>query len=417
MGADTKRMEIFLVPGFLGFETLGELDYFLEVEPLLQKKLGALGIEATVHATQTLPAGSLRRRAMKLAEEVAMRHSPDADSVHFVGHSTGGLDIRVMLSPGSSLDSGSDLATSMSEAEYANFVDAKEKTKTAMSLATPHHGTPIADIAMRLAFDRVLRGADAVLANGLARNLVSHGLRAAGMAASLVERLPGNWSFLDWVGSEVLAEHPDDVLKYLTQVGSDVGALRNLTHECMDLARALLVDRPGVEYGSVVTATRSPRGPIATDDLLLYVNTLLFRRAWSAAADADPNYPYPDRLSELRDRYANDLESELDVGQLDIDGQTNDGVVPSASQIYGRVVGVFASDHLDCVGHYPRTLEDGTHVSGWVRSGASFNEARFELLWGRIAGFAAISARAKKGAGSRGARRRSTAAGSASAKP
>ena len=77
---------------------------------------------------------------------------------------------------------------------------------------------------------------------------------------------------------------------------------------------------------------------------------------------------------------------------------SNDGVVPSSSQAYGQILGVFASDHLDCVGHYPHTLQNGTEVSGWVRSGADFTEARLELLWGRIADFVAKASRGRKSA-------------------
>lgn len=395
MCADVKRAEIFLVPGFLGFETLGNLDYFLDVAGFLQKQLEAQGIEATVHCTETLPAGSLRHRAIKLAQEVAKRHDPNVDSVHFVGHSTGGVDIRVLLSPGSSLDDGRDLEDALGEA-YASFLDARDKTRSAVGIAAPHHGTPIANYAMRLSFDVLLRGASEMLERDFARALLSQGLRLAGMATSVLRHIPGNSSFLQWVGAKVLTQNPDLILKYLTQVGADVGLLRNLTQEGMNLADALLIDRRGVRYGSIVTGTEPPRGPVPTYDPILYVNSLLFRGARKGAADTDPDYPYPDRVAELRERRATDVAAGLDVGVLTVDDRTNDGVVPSLSQAYGEILGVFASDHLDCVGHYPHVLEDGTAVSGWVRSGASFSTPRFELLWGRVADFVVRSASARK---------------------
>ncbi len=409
MCADVKRAEIFLVPGFLGFETLGNLEYFLDVGALLRQQLEAQGIEATVHSTETLPAGSLRHRAIKLAREVAEHHDPTVDSVHFVGHSTGGVDIRVLLSPGSTLDDGRDLEAALGDA-YASFLDARDKTRSATGVATPHHGTPIANYAMRLSFDVLLRGASGMLERDVARAVLSQGLRLAGMATSVLRSIPGNSSFLKWVGAKVLTQNPDFVLRYLTQVGADVGLLRNLTQEGMNLADALLIDRPGVRYGSIVTGTEPPRGPIPTYDPILYVNTLLFRGARKGAADTDPDYPYPDRVAELREHRATDVAAGRDVGVLTVDARTNDGVVPSLSQAYGEILGVFASDHLDCVGHYPHILADGTAVSGWVRSGASFSKQRFELLWGRVADFVVRSASAKRTSAGKTKRKKATKA-------
>ena len=98
MGSKEEIVEA-LVPGFLGFESLGGLDYFIDVEDLLKKKVGGPGVRVDVYPTEPKPAASLQQRAVRLAEEVADHHSMDAKSVHFVGHSTGGLDIRLLLSP------------------------------------------------------------------------------------------------------------------------------------------------------------------------------------------------------------------------------------------------------------------------------------------------------------------------------
>lgn len=116
-----------------------------------------------------------------------------------------------------------------------------------------------------------------------------------------------------------------------------------------------------------------------------------FRLAWHLAAARDSRFEYPPRLEELRARYAGDRAAGLDVGDLTLEDRTSDGIVPSVSQAYGTILGVFASDHLDCIGHFPHSLRSGTEVSGWVRSGASFTKERFELLWGRVAAFVAAS--------------------------
>jgi hypothetical protein len=100
--------------------------------------------------------------------------------------------------------------------------------------------------------------------------------------------------------------------------------------------------------------------------------------------------------------HAYDLEAGYDVGQLDVADDTSDGVVPTSSQAHGVILGVFASDHLDCVGHFPHTQSDGTEVTGWVRSGASFNANRFDLMWTRVSDFIASRPRPSPGQPSAG---------------
>lgn len=392
MAKKREKIEVYLVPGFLGFDELVELDYFLSVEAILERKLHRFGLDAKVHATETLPAGSIHKRATKLAQEIAARHSRDASSVHLLGHSTGGLDIRLLLSPGSAVDVGGSSLDSMGEERAANYADALSKVRSAIGLATPHFGAPVADFAVRHSLDTYLGMLRTIADNSTARELIRFALVGASGLAKFVESLPGNWGFLEWISGDVLTGEPDDVLDYLHAVGEDVGALRNLTQAGTDLANALLRDREGVRYGSVITGTNRPAGTIETNDPLLYVNTRVFRLAWEQGASGDPAYPYAGRSVELQSGHDADREAGFDVGELTIDAHTNDGVVPTASQAYGEVLGVFASDHLDCVGHFPHVEPSGARVSGWVSSGADFRSPRFDLMWDRVARFVASSA-------------------------
>ena len=167
MNKNKDRIEIFLVPGFLGFNFLGDLDYFLDVKQVLERRLAERNLEAVVHALGTdVPAGSVRRRAAYMVKEAAKMHCQEVKSVHFVGHSTGGLDIRMMLSPGGAIDTGrdftkdphSDEGVYLTPAVRQNLPDLIKKIESATSVATPHRGTPIANFAMRFAADRLLRG-------------------------------------------------------------------------------------------------------------------------------------------------------------------------------------------------------------------------------------------------------------------
>lgn len=389
MSNGAERIEIYLVPGFLGFERIAGLEYFIDVPRLLERRLREVDIEAAVHATATIPSGSIRKRAAKLANEVAARHDPSTTSVHFVGHSTGGLDVRLLLSPESNLVAGRCLRKTMGKEAFERYTAAMPKVRTAVGVATPHYGTPIADLAVRLSFDALLKGISHAVRQPGIRDALALVLQPGVSLAAVIESLPAHLPFLEWLATAVFRNSPLAALGYLEGLGADVGALRNLTQEGTDLADALLLQRQGVTYGSVVTGTSQPAGPIHADGPLLYANTVWFRAAWALAVLRDPDYGYAPRVNELQSTHDADRAAGLDVGALTVDERTNDGVVPSASQAHETILGVFASDHLDCVGHFPHTRPNGKKVSGWVRSGAGFTPRRFDLMWGRVAAFVA----------------------------
>jgi len=387
-----ETVEIFLVPGFLGFTALSKLSYYTDVADVLRDQLSEIGLDARVHATATVPAGSLRKRAARLAHEIAARHDPAATSVHLIGHSTGGLDVRLLLSPGGRFDHDGPFVRGMSRWPAEKYADALDKVKTAIGVATPHYGAPVANLAIRLSAEIVLRSIGTAMKVPVVRHALGLALTTGASAVGILKFLMRQPSFLRWIDASVLSQNPLRVLSYLDDVGADVGALQNLTQEASDLGNALMGDRPGVEYGSIVTGADEPVGPIDTDDPLLYVNTLVYRLAWHIMATPNLAYEYSGRVNELQSKHDADLANGFDVGPLSLDGdRTGDGVVPSASQAYGDILGVFASDHLDCVGHFPHTTADDIAVSGWVRSGAGFTSERFELLWGRVAEYIAAS--------------------------
>jgi hypothetical protein len=61
----------------------------------------------------------------------------------------------------------------------------------------------------------------------------------------------------------------------------------------------------------------------------------------------------------------------------------NDGIVPTLSQLHGRVLYAVRADHLDVVGHY--TLAAGGRTADWLPSGAAFSDADFDATWDAIA--------------------------------
>ena len=71
----------------------------------------------------------------------------------------------------------------------------------------------------------------------------------------------------------------------------------------------------------------------------------------------------------------------------------NDGIVPTLSQLHGRLLHVARADHLDVVGHY--TLAGG-RTADWLPSGAGFTPAAFEATWDAVAAAIARTGRARR---------------------
>lgn len=114
-------LPVVLAHGYLGFASLGRVDYFDHIIPLL-KRLGA----PDVFAPTVDPKGSLHDRASELMSKIKQAF-PGA-KVHVIAHSMGGLDARFMLSKAGLNGSG--------------LVD------TLTTLGTPHQGTILADLAV-----------------------------------------------------------------------------------------------------------------------------------------------------------------------------------------------------------------------------------------------------------------------------
>src|SRR5438128_1464586 len=125
---------VYLIPGFFGFSNLGELQYFRAIRQTLEENFKKEGLEVFVPGVSTLPTGSLIRRAQRLLDTIVTNQSLDkATTIHLIGHSTGGLDARLLAS--SARELGSD--------ELRKRL--REKLKTVVTISAPHRGTPLAN--------------------------------------------------------------------------------------------------------------------------------------------------------------------------------------------------------------------------------------------------------------------------------
>lgn len=383
MPSGRRLAEIHLVPGFMGFDHIAQLQYFDGVATFLENHLRRKGLATRIRVTRTIPAGGLAARAAELAKDLADAHVLESTSVHLIGHSTGGLDVRGLLSPGGALDpDSSGIDAIVRPALHPHHRDAIAKVRTATSLATPHYGTPAAEVLLELGLDRILAVLACLARTTPTRAAMVAFLRVAGVVTTVGDDLDLEPSLLAWMSRVVLRRDPDDLLDYLESFGTDLGALHDLRPPIVRAFAMGWRKRPEVDYVSYCTGTNPPAGPIRTDDPLIATSTRIFRRLWPAVADGAPpeGYAPADACEALRARHREDLDAGLDVGALTIDERSNDGVVPTLSQVFGRVGGVFASDHVDCIGLFRRWDNPG-----FIDSGASFGSARFALLWSRIA--------------------------------
>lgn len=361
----SPNRRVYLVPGFFGFTNLGDLSYWGHVHGFLTKRL-----DAPIHAVPTPPTASLTVRATALARTIEATAHRD-DQLILIGHSSGGLDARLLCSPGADL--GLDVESIAA------------RVTSVVTVCTPHGGTPIAGLFATMQGRHVLRLLSAATA------LI---LRRRSLPLSLVVRLgevltlaDAENGVLDNLYEQLLGSFTDErrgqVRALFESVGTDQSLLEQLRPEAIDLFNAATRDRPGVRYGCVVTRARRPGlgealktalSPAAQASYAWYVAT------WTLASRSDPaRLPTPD-----------DAQRRL-LAQLDAtpDASDNDGMVPTLSQLRGELIRAVDADHLDVLGHFGDPQTDPPHVD-WIRTGSGFDRASFERLWGDVADFVAV---------------------------
>jgi hypothetical protein len=372
---------VFLVPGFFGFTSVGAVSYFEDVEQVLTRALRRRGIEVRVVRCTTQPTASIPRRTDALRRQVIAAGGLRAEELHFIGHSTGGLDVRMLLTPGVRIARG-DTAERIAG-----------RTKTAISVNTPHHGTPLANHFITVQGQTLLLVISALATSGQGRRAILAAAKAVAMVARLDDCLGRNESALDRLATGILGrlrfDRRDPVWKYLGEIERDQGAVLQLTPEGIELFDAAVADRAGIDYSCVVAGVPKPHVRFRVKELTdpEYVALrALFRLLHTLTARPHPRYPYP--------KPAKATQRQLDRGLgFKATPSISDGIVPTLSQLHGRLLHVVRADHLDVVGHY--TLAGGSS-GNWLPSGAGFTREAFDATWEAVAGAIAMRGRARR---------------------
>jgi triacylglycerol lipase len=362
---------VYLVPGFFGFTELGTISYFYRVRETLDELLRQRGTEATIVECLTSPAGSIRYRADRLLQQVIDTGGLQADEIHFIGHSTGGLDIRLLLTPNVTLRPDGS-----SEAEVV------ARTGCAITVATPHHGTPLADFFTLVPGRQMLQTVARLVTTPMGRFVIVSAARGVALAAAIDSRLRRD-TFLDVISRLLLRHltlHDDDpVFAFVRQVSVDQASILQVTPECMDLFNAAVVDHPDVDYSCVVTGAPEPPAAYSPSDLLSPERLALgglFLALWTLTSREHKRFPYPVPPAPVLDALAREIERAHSPA-------TNDGIIPTLSQVHGEVLGAFTADHYDVLGRFGHPTSPP--LSDWLPSGTGFDETRFRDLWERVA--------------------------------
>lgn len=366
------QRHVFLIPGFFGFANLGDFTYWGHVRRKLTELLEEAGVPAEIHAVKSLPTASLRTRTRNLLEAIAAVRPPKNAALYLIGHSTGGLDARLLLTP------AVDLQSDIDPEPFA------ARVRATVSVATPHRGAPVATFFTSLLGRHLLRTLSVMTIATLRRGRLPLSVWVKG--ASLFAMPPSlNYAagtLAAQIYSQVLADFNEDrraeVEELLREVERDQSLLTQLTVEALDVFNAAAGDRESVLYGSVVTCARRP-------DLTGYLDAgldpvgqaqhALYHSLARVASSHDLDALSAGHLAALRDGF----------GELP-EMSDNDGIVPTLSQPWGRCIAMARADHLDIIGHF-RDEHDPQHPYDWLTTRSDFRSDEFHEVWQRVAEF------------------------------
>ena len=141
-----ERCHVVMIPGFGGFDALGNIEYYAGVTGVFQTWRAASHRPVVLHYFDNLPTAGVVTRAARLrsylAKRIARREILEDDEIILVGHSTGGLDIRQLIWDLHS-DQNGDIRVDGGTAVALEAI--RSRIHRVVFLSVPHWGTNIAD--------------------------------------------------------------------------------------------------------------------------------------------------------------------------------------------------------------------------------------------------------------------------------
>jgi hypothetical protein len=366
---------IYLVPGMFGFSTLAGYDYFVHTRSALQRSYEAHGAKVSIEVVAPPPTASIRHRTTILAEAIT-RSASEGGPIHLLGHSTGGVDLRLLLS------ATRNLALSTQDLPWT------PRVRSVITMNAPHYGTPLATYFTTVAGTRVMYAMSllTVISLSLGESSLAIFSKVLAGLGGIDQVFGGDFRLISRATDMLLRfvdrEGRSAIQTYLNKVRLDQGAVIQTTPEAMDLFNAVTADDPQVRYGSIVTGAPAPRAldlgrrvrsPYAAFSAAMY--STLHR----ITSQPHERYSYAEPTLQQRGR----LYTELG---FDVDEHASDGVVPTLSMPWGDILWCGQADHLDVLGHFGDEAEHTNHVD-WLMSGAGFGKPQFRQMIDRITEF------------------------------
>jgi hypothetical protein len=443
-GLSGSRLHIVLVPGFAGFDALGQMGYFARVTEQFQAwREREQATHAVLHYFDNFPTAAVVTRAGRLrkylAKRIARGEFQPGDSLALVGHSTGGLDIRWLLwdLTGPRQEDIVVDGVSVPTAEVFQLVS------RVVFLSVPQWGTNIADWvrtyrAGRTAVVADLRAAVEVSQVPLLDGLQDCLLRGAncltgsdlGLALqdALSEARPRTCES-DPAGTADAHEAASELALWLRQMASDFHAIDDLASQpppgeyrspahfpaeirdeemarwgkrIRTLSYATLGTRP-FRFDPGCAAPRWDLAnpwtyPECSKDASLAAGTdMVYRMGYRACAGGPFEHQCPDG-APLRRLQTQKRQIDLWRKQNRLELWDNDGIVNTASMLWPdiRETVMVLGDHMDIAGHYKRVPLEPPGTRKFVaydlmESASGFGDGAFAEVWSGVFRFCATA--------------------------
>lgn len=427
-GPPSARVHVVLVPGFGGFDALGQIEYYAGITPIFsawQKDAPAERSHLVLHYFDNLPTAGIATRADRLsrwlAKRIARGEVQGEDTVALVGHSTGGLDIRTLVRALAHITTpiAVDGEGTVVEPEYL-----LSRVRQLVFLSVPHYGTNIADWVGGQALGRAavvasLRGAiaaarvheidsvEAWLAEKFGKVLNGDLLLAAcDTLLEIDDRLAGT-------ASKRAAAHEADaeLSLWLRHIASDFSAIDDLSvrahanaipgaapsedrklHERLgirSLSFATVGARPFVlPEGAVVPAvelTRPDRWPKRVTGAAAPNTDLPYRACYASCAGGPLQWPTV---------WGANRAVKVDGEKVTLELWDNDGIVNTASMAWPdpESTRFLRADHGDVIGHCalkkaPKPGPRSYLAYDLLKSGSGFDPTGLAKLWREVFDF------------------------------
>jgi pimeloyl-ACP methyl ester carboxylesterase len=415
-----------MVPGFGGFDALGQLQYYSGVTQLMSGWLDDHpGTRAAVHYFDNLPTAAVATRGARLARYVKKlverRVIDGKDKVVLVGHSTGGLDIRQMLRDlNEAATDGASPATTRAnpldsrEQDRARAAELLERIDRLVFLSVPHHGTNIADLACA---HPVLRK--------VAIGLFQRAFEERIPLTALLELLPMGWlapghseladAFED-ARSELNPTDPTpiqladarearaDISLWLAHSGADFMAISDLAVEGRPdrIVATPNKDRQIWNDWKIKTRSYATIGKCPFDPTKLKADAANLASGFELGRALHADIENTDAIYRVAYRACagGPFDREISLPYLGgealraVERWENDGIVNTASMVPpdGELPFLVEADHGDVLGHYRH--EDSERAGrkreayDLLGSGPGFNHTKFADLWNDAFAFA-----------------------------